>query len=78
MELRIIKNGNNQNSLKRTIAFFGFLIISVAFCMDAYKGRITAEMFLTYPLGLVILYAPALAIKLLEIWKGKINTGGAE
>lgn len=69
--LQIIRNEQDRNSLKRIIAFFGFLIMSVAFSLAAYKGKITAEMFLTYPMGLVVLYAPSLAITLLKIWKGQ-------
>lgn len=71
-EFRIIKNGNgsNVNSLKRTIAFFGFLFMSIAFNLAAFKGRISADMFITYPLGLIILYLPQLAVTMLKIWKG--------
>lgn len=71
MELKIIKNGGGQNSLKRIIAFFGFLILSSGFILMAYKGKLGSETFLTYPLGLVILYVPSLAINLLKIWKGQ-------
>lgn len=71
IKLNIIKNGGGQNSLKRIIAFFGFLFMSIAFCIASYKTKITAEMFITYPLGLVILYVPQLAINLLKIWKGQ-------
>lgn len=72
--LTIIKNGNNKYSLKRSIAFVGFIIMSIAFINASIISRITAEMFITYPLGLVILYAPQLAITLLKIWKGN-NAG---
>lgn len=75
-KLLIIKNGGGQNSLKRMIAFFGSLILSGGFVLMAYKGKLGSETFLTYPLGLVILYAPSLAIKLLEIWKGQNTQGG--
>lgn len=71
MELKIIKNGGGQNSLKRIIAFFGFLFMSIAFCIMAYKGKLGSETFLTYPLGTVLLYCPQLAINLLKIWKGQ-------
>lgn len=72
-KMLIIKNGGGQNSLKRMIAFFGFLILSGGFVLMAYKGKLGSETFLTYPLGLIILYVPSLAIKLLEIWKGQSN-----
>lgn len=71
MGVVIYKDKTGRNSLKRVIAFIGLLVISAAFCLAAYKGRITDNMFLTYPLGLVILYAPQLAVTLLKIWKGQ-------
>ena len=67
--LRICKNGDGIYSLKRSIAFVGFIIMSVAFINASIFGRITGEMFLTYPIGLTILYIPQLAITLLRIWK---------
>lgn len=72
-ELRIIKNGDGKNSLKRSIAFFGFIILSWGFILTALHGRTQAIVFIYYPLGLVILYAPQLAITLLKIWKGITN-----
>ena len=71
MGVVIYKDKTGRNSLKRVIAFIGLLVISAAFCLAAYKGRITDNMFLTYPLGLLILYAPQLAVTLLKIWKGQ-------
>lgn len=75
-KMLIIKNGGGQNSLKRMIAFFGFLILSGGFVLMAYKGKLGSETFLTYPLGLIILYVPQLAINLLKIWKGQNNAEG--
>ncbi len=71
MDLKLIKEAGNQNSLKRIIAFFGFLIMSFAFCIASYQTKISSEMFITYPLGLIILYVPQLAINLLKIYKGQ-------
>lgn len=64
----------NKYSLNRIIAFVGFLAMSGAFLLAAYQTRITAEMFVTYPLGLLILYVPRLAVVLLKIWKGVPET----
>lgn len=75
-KLLIIKNGGGKNSLKRTIAFFGAVILSGGFVLMAYKGKLGSETFLTYPLGLIILYVPQLAINLLKIWKGQSIDGG--
>ena len=67
--LRICKNGDKGYSLKRSIAFMGFIIMSGAFINASIFGRITGEMFLTYPIGLTILYIPQLAVTLLRIWR---------
>ncbi len=71
MDLKLIKESGNQNSCKCIIAFFGFLIMSFAFCLASYQTKISDSMFITYPIGLIILYAPQLAINLLKIWKGQ-------
>lgn len=71
LKLTITKEKDGQRSLKRSIAFFGSLIISGGFIMMSYRGKLTSETFLTYPLGLIILYLPSLAITLLKIWKGQ-------
>lgn len=70
MKLNITKNGNKQHSLKRVIAFIGLVICSFAFIKTAILGAVSAEMFLTYPLGLIILYVPQLAINMLKVYKG--------
>lgn len=70
MGIVIYKDKTGRNSLKRVIAFIGLVVLSTAFCLAAYRGRITDGMFLTYPIGLAVLYAPQLAITLLKIWKG--------
>lgn len=74
--IKIIKNGGGQNSLKRIIAFFGFLIMSGGFILMGYKGKLASETFLTYPLGVIFLYFPQLAKDLLLIWRGKAEDGG--
>ena len=77
MELRIIKNGSSsQNSLKRIIAFFGFLILSGGFILMAYKGKLVWQMFLSFPAGAVLLYSPQLFKDLLLIWKRQDTEGG--
>jgi len=67
---RLIKNSKGQMSLHRNVAVWGSLILSAAFGMMAYRGKLSPEAFLTYPLGLLILNVPSLAIKLLKIWRG--------
>jgi len=67
---RLIKNAKGEMSLHRNVAVWGSLILSAAFCMMAYRGKLGPEAFLTYPLGLLILNVPSLAIKMLKIWRG--------
>mgnify|MGYP001564626353 CR=1 FL=1 len=67
---KICRNGDGSYSLKRSIAFTGFIIMSVSFVSASIFGRITADMFVTFPLGLVILYVPQLAVTLLRVWRG--------
>jgi len=75
LKITILKEGNGKNSLKRSIAFFGFLFMSFAFCLAAYKGSINAAMFITYPTGMLILYLPSLAIAILKIFKSNYIKG---
>lgn len=69
MDGSLIKEGDSY-SIKRIIAFVGFVIMSGVFCCQAYKGTVTAEAMVTYPLGVTILYAPQLSVTLLSLWKG--------
>jgi hypothetical protein len=71
MGIVIYKDRTGRNSLKRVIAFLGFVFLSLAFGLMAWKGKITQQMFYTYPVGILLLYAPQLAITLLKIWKGQ-------
>lgn len=65
-------------SMKRSIALVGFIIMCVAFAVQSYRGGVTAEMFLTFPLGLIVLYVPQLAITLLKIWRGNNAATGSD
>lgn len=70
MKIEILRNGAGKASLKRCIAFFGFLIVSIAFILMGWHGKLSSDSFITYPIGLTILYAPQLSVTLLKIWKG--------
>lgn len=62
--------------VRRGIVFLGFAMLSVGFAMQSFKGELTAESYVTYPLGVVVLYFPRLAEKLLTIWRGSSSEGG--
>lgn len=64
----LVRNGEGDISLKRTIAFLGMVCLCYKFVAG---GRWTDSVFFYFPLGLTILYAPQLAVTLLNIWKGK-------
>lgn len=70
MEILKDKEACEVYSLKRSIAFFGTIILSGGFIIAAYKGTVDWKSFLAYPMGLVILYFPELAMRMLKIWKG--------
>lgn len=77
LELKLLKEQDGPNdgmSLKRLIAFTGFILLSIALVFDAVRdGRVAAEVYVTYPLGVTILYAPQLALQLIKAWKGYDN-----
>lgn len=53
-------------SLTRSTAFFVTIVLTIGFTFTAIFGNLTEWMFVTYPIGVAILFAPALANKLLE------------
>lgn len=56
--------------IRRSIVLGGAVILSIGFLSQADRGRLTAEMFLTYPLGVIAFYFPRLFEKFLKVWKG--------
>ena len=61
--------------VRRGIVFVGFAMLSGGFALQSYRGELTAESYITYPLGVVVLYFPRLAEKLLKIWRGGSEGG---
>lgn len=62
--------------VRRGIVFMGFAMLSGGFAMQSFKGELTAESYITYPLGVVVLYFPRMAEKLLKIWRSSGSEGG--
>lgn len=48
----------------------GFIILCFGFLDMSNAGKLTADMFWTFPLGSTVFYFPRLAEKLLKLWKG--------
>ncbi len=68
MGIVIHKDSSGHNSLKRIGAIIGFLMLSAAFGLMAWKGKVTVWMFIAYPVGCFAFYAPQLFITLAKIW----------
>jgi len=64
--------------VRRSIVFIGFAMLSGGFAMQSWKGELTAESYITYPFGVVVLYFPRMAEKLLKIWRGASGAGCQE
>lgn len=64
------ERATGRNSLKRIAFIIGGIALTIGFGFMGYKGKLTYQMFYAYPIGLVLLYAPQLAVTLLKIWKG--------
>jgi hypothetical protein len=68
--------GEKSLSLSRTIALITFIVLSVGFIVACYK-RITYEFFISYPIGVMIVFVPALVVRFMDklqsvikAWKG--------
>ncbi len=68
MTIQIHKDSSGHNSMKRIGAIIGFFMISFAFGLMAWKGKITDRMFIAYPVGCFAFYAPQLFITIAKIW----------
>jgi hypothetical protein len=69
--MKLVKKILKAFRLKRFIVYAAGIPLMAGFLKQAFEGKLTHEMFITFPLGIVILYSPQLAIHLLTIWKGK-------
>lgn len=71
--------GEKSLSLSRTIALVTFLILSGGFILTSWK-RASYEVFVAYPIGVMIVFIPALVVRMINqlegivrAWKGNSN-----
>jgi hypothetical protein len=64
-------------SLSRMTALGTFAVLSAGFILNAYRKAVTWEVYVAYPLGVSIAFAPQLFLRLLNgikdviaVWKG--------
>jgi len=69
-------------SLSRLVAIGTFLVLSSGFIVNAMKKTVSWEVYIAYPLGVSVAFAPQLFLRLLNgikdvigVWKGN-NAGG--
>lgn len=70
-------------SLSRMVAVGTFLVLSSGFIVNAMKKAVSWEVYIAFPLGVSVAFAPQLFLRLLNgikdviaVWKG--NIGGSE
>lgn len=56
----------NALSLTRSTAFFVSMWLTAAFVITSFRGMVTDWMFVTYPAGVCLCFAPALFSKVAE------------
>lgn len=68
-------------SLSRMTALGTFAVLSAGFILNAWKKAVTWEVYVAYPLGVAIAFAPQLFLRLLNgvkdviaVWKGGQST----
>lgn len=68
---------NESLSLSRLVAFGTFMVLSAGFVFNAMRKTVAWEVYIAYPLGVSIAFAPQLFLRLLAglkdviaAWKG--------
>ena len=64
---------SNSLSLTRSTAFFITMFLSAGFILTLARGNDNPYIFLTYPLGVTICFAPALFNRFLSVIQGKLT-----
>ncbi len=69
-------------SLSRMTALGTFAVLSAGFILNAWQKAVTWEVYVAYPLGVSIAFAPQLFLRLLNgvkdviaVWKGNQSNG---
>ena len=71
--------GQNTFSLSRTVALMTFFILSGGFILTSWK-RASHEVFIAYPIGVMIVFVPQLVVRFMNKLEGIVKAwkGGSE
>ena len=71
--------GENTLSLSRSVALMTFFILSGGFILTSWK-RASHEVFVYYPIGVMIVFVPQLVVRFMNKLEGVIKAwkGGSE
>lgn len=64
--------GDKTLSLSRTIALLTFFILSAGFILTSWK-KASYEVFVAYPIGVMIVFIPALVVRFMNQLEGIIK-----
>jgi hypothetical protein len=75
----ITDKGENTLSLSRSVALMTFFILSGGFILTAWK-RASYEVFVAYPIGVMIVFVPQLVVRFMNKLEGIVKAwkGGPE
>lgn len=63
-------NNPNTLSLSRSVALMTFVVLSFGFGVSAWKNPIGWEIYIAYPMGVTIAFAPQLFLRFLDGIRG--------
>ncbi|MGB3988616.1 MAG: hypothetical protein WBK67_02920 [Minisyncoccales bacterium] len=71
--------GENTLSLSRSVALMTFFILSGGFILTSWK-RASHEVFIAYPIGVMIVFVPQLVVRFMNKLEGIVKAwkGGSE
>ena len=76
----VTDKGENTLSLSRSVALMTFFILSGGFILTAWK-RASHEVFISYPIGVMIVFVPQLVVRFMNKLEGIVKawkSGGIE
>jgi len=68
--LKITQTCKGEHALNRIIAVYGSLVLTVGFIKEAWTRSLTWLDYIGFSVGLVVLYAPVAAVKLIRAMRG--------
>ena len=69
---KITQTCKGEHALNRVITVYGAIVLTVGFIKEAWSRNLTWLDYVGYSVGLVVLYAPVAAVKLIRAMRGNI------